>query len=64
MPEKENKILTGFRLTKHNIDYIDKLSAKLGLNRTNVVDMIITLVRKEQNLLPELIKKQLEDNTV
>ena len=63
MPEKENKIHTGFRLSKNNLDYIDGLSKTFGITRTNVVDMIFTLIRKDKKTLLNLIKKQLEDRS-
>jgi biotin operon repressor len=60
MSGKENKIHTGFRLSKNNVDFIQKISDSLGLTRTNVVDMIITILRNDKTLLSELIKKQIE----
>lgn len=59
MSTKENKIHTGFRLSKSNIDYIDDLGKSLGLTRTNIVDMMITLLRKDKSILISLIKNQI-----
>lgn len=60
MPKKETKIHTGFRLSKMNIQLLDSLSEKLGLNKTNVVDLILTSVRNDENLLINLIQKSLK----
>jgi hypothetical protein len=60
MSKKEAKIHTGFRLTKKNIQLLDSMSEKLGLNKTNVVDMILTSVGNDENLLINLIQKSLK----
>jgi biotin operon repressor len=57
--EKDQKIHTGFRLSKPNIDFVEKVASNLGLTRTNVVDMILTLVRSDQEILMKMIKERL-----
>ena len=60
MSKKETKIHTGFRLSKKNLQLLDNMSEKLGLNKTNVVDMILTSVGNDENLLINLIQKSLK----
>ncbi|MBI4645024.1 MAG: hypothetical protein HY738_00125 [Bacteroidia bacterium] len=57
---KENKIHTGFRLSKDNYDLLGKYEKNLGISRTGVVDMILTVVRKDEKLLLNLIGKALK----
>ena len=57
--DKDHKIHTGFRLSKQNIEFLEKVADNLGLTRTNVVDMILTMVRKDKNVLLKLLKNQL-----
>ena len=57
--KKENKQLTGFRLSKNNLDFIENTADSLGLNRTGALDMILTIVRKDKGLLLKLIQKAL-----
>ncbi len=63
MSAKENKVLTGFRLSKKNIEFIDKIGGSLGLNRTSVLDMFITIIRRNNDVLMGLIKNALNEKT-
>lgn len=56
MAKKETKVHTGFRLSKNNLDFIEDMGNSLGLNKTNVVDMILTVVRNDTALVVRLIK--------
>ncbi len=58
---KQKKILTGFRLTEGNVRFIEDTGKKLGINKTSVLDMMITIVRKDKQLLSGLIEKALDD---
>ncbi len=57
MVKKDNKIHTGFRLSQQNIKFIEKTGSSLGLNKTNTLDMLITIIRTNPKTLTELITK-------
>jgi hypothetical protein len=57
MSVKEKKVHAGFRLTKKNIDLIKELENSLGINKTSVVDMILTMVGKDKEHFAKLIRK-------
>ena len=61
MKEQKNnvdlKIHTGFRLTSDNYKLLEKLEGDLGLNKTGVVNMILTLIDNDRNVLVNLISK-------
>ncbi|MGQ8338483.1 hypothetical protein ACUNWD_18145 [Sunxiuqinia sp. A32] len=58
---KQKKILTGFRLSEGNVKFIEETGQKLGINKTSVLDMMITVVRKDKHLLSGLIEKALDE---
>lgn len=55
MPTKDNKIHTGFRLSRQNLQFIEKTGSSLGLNKTNTLDMLITIMRNNPNTVSNLI---------
>lgn len=59
MSDKEAKIHTGFRLSKQNLQFIEKTGSALGLNKTNTLDMLITVIRNDPKTLSDLITKSL-----
>ncbi|MCD4774041.1 MAG: hypothetical protein K8R41_11735 [Bacteroidales bacterium] len=59
MSNKERKIHTGFRLSKQNLKCVEDMGDSLGLNNTNVVDMILTIIRKDKSLFVKLIQNAL-----
>ncbi len=59
MTTKDNKIHTGFRLSRQNIQFIEKTGNSLGLNKTSMLDMLITIMRKDPKALTNLIQKAL-----
>ena len=61
MANDQKKILTGFRLSEGNMRFIEDTGKRLGLNKTSALDMLLTVVRKDKNLLSSLIKKALEE---
>lgn len=61
MAKEQKKILTGFRLSEGNVNFIDNTGKKLGINRTSALDMLLTLMRKDKKLLSSLIQKALEE---
>ena len=61
MPNKDLKIHTGFRLSRKNIQFIEKTGDSLGLNKTSTLDMLITIIRTNPNTLTSLITKALSD---
>ena len=52
----EEKIHTGFRLTKNNYKLLEELENDLGINKTSVMNMILNLIKKDKAVLIELIK--------
>jgi len=61
MVKKDNKIHTGFRLSQQNIRFIEKTGSSLGLNKTNTLDMLITIIRTNPKTLTELITKAMSE---
>jgi len=57
MSKKEKKIHTGFRLSKENYKMLEIYENNLGLNKTGVIDMILTVIRKDEKLMIYLIRK-------
>ncbi len=57
MPGRDNKIHTGFRLSKQNIKFIEDKGKALGLNKTNMLDMLITVMRNNPKALSNLIQR-------
>ena len=58
---KEKKVHTGFRLSQSNLELLEEYERSLGINKTNVMDMILTVIRKDDQLMIDLIRKALED---
>lgn len=54
---KEKKIQTGFRLTKENHDLLKFYEKSLGLNRTGVLELILTVSAKDKKMMLSLLKK-------
>ena len=52
----ELKIHTGFRLTKNNFQLLEDLENDLGINKTSVINMILSLIKKDKSILINLIK--------
>jgi len=52
----EEKIHTGFRLTKKNYNLLEELENDLGINKTSVMNMILSLIKKDKSVLINLIK--------
>jgi ribosomal protein L30/L7E len=59
MAKEENKTFVGLRLSKENLQLIDKISQSLGLNKTSSIELILTVVRKDEKLLMKMIQKAL-----
>jgi len=59
MPSKELKIHTGFRLSKQNLVFIEKMGKSLGLNKTNALELLITILRNDPETIKVLIQKAL-----
>jgi len=55
MAVKDKKVPTGFRLSPENMRLLDDLENSLGLNRSSVVNMILTLVRNNRNTMIQLL---------
>lgn len=52
----EEKVHTGFRLTKNNYKLLEDLEQELGINKTSVMNMILYLIQKDKSVLIDLIK--------
>lgn len=61
MSDKDIKIHTGFRLSRQNLQFIEKTGSSLGLNKTNTLDMLITVMRSDPGTLTKLISKVLTE---
>ncbi len=61
MPTKDNKIHTGFRLSQQNLKFIEDKGKSLGLNRTNMLDMLITIMRNNPKAVSNLIQKAITE---
>lgn len=55
--QKEKKIHTGFRITKENHDLLKFYEKSLGLNRTGVLELILTVSGKDKKMMLSLLKK-------
>jgi hypothetical protein len=56
----ELKIHTGFRLSQENYKLLEKLEKDLGINKTSVVNMILSLIEKDKSILVNLIKSAIK----
>lgn len=56
----ELKIHTGFRLTKNNYKLLENLEKDLGINKTSVINMILSLIEKDKSVLINLIKSAIK----
>ena len=61
MSAKDTKIHTGFRLSRQNLQFIEKTGESLGLNKTSTLDMLITVMRNNPGTLTSLITKVLTE---
>lgn len=52
----EQKIHTGFRLTKKNYQLLEDLENDLGINKTSVMNMILSLIKKDKSVIINMIK--------
>lgn len=55
MTKKGNKIPQGFRLSQENITLLEELENSFGINKTSIVDMILTLIRRDKRIIISLI---------
>jgi hypothetical protein len=56
----ETKVHTGFRLTKNNYKLLEELENDLGINKTSIMNMILTLIKKDKSVLIGLIKSAIK----
>ncbi|MEL7587675.1 MAG: hypothetical protein AAGU19_13250 [Prolixibacteraceae bacterium] len=61
MKKGNKKILTGFRLSESNLKFIEETGEKLGMSKTSVLDMMLTVVRRDKAMLTDLIRNALHD---
>jgi len=53
------KISQSFRLSKQNLVFIENMGKSLGLNKTNALEMLITILRNDPATIKVLIQKAL-----
>lgn len=58
------KIHTGFRLSKENYKLLENLEQNLGINKTSVVNMILSLIEKDKSILLNLIKSAINKDVI
>lgn len=61
MRKGNKKILTGFRLSEGNLKFIEETGEKLGMNKTSVLDMLLTVIRRDKEVLTDMIRKALQE---
>ncbi len=61
MRKGNKKILTGFRLSEGNLKFIEETGEKLGMNKTSVLDMLLTVIRRDKGVLTDMIRKALQE---
>jgi len=54
---KSNKIHTGFRLSKSNHDLLTYYQKTLGISKTSVLELLLTVVAKDKKLMLNLMSK-------
>jgi len=54
---KEKKIHTGFRITKENHELLKFYEKNLGLNKTGVLELILTVAGRDKKMMLSLLKK-------
>jgi len=54
---KEKKVHTGFRITKENVELLKFYEKSLGLSRTGVLELILTVSGKDKKMMLGLLKK-------
>ncbi|HAG17178.1 MAG TPA: hypothetical protein DCG69_11770 [Bacteroidales bacterium] len=54
---KEKKIHTGFRITKENHELLSFYEKNLGISRTSVLELILTVSGKDKSMMLTLLKK-------
>jgi len=52
----DSRVHTGFRLTQKNYKLLEELENDLGINKTSVINMILSLIKKDKSVLINLIK--------
>jgi len=56
----QHKVHTGFRLTKTNYKLLEDLEKDLGINKTSVINMILSLIKKDKTVLINLLKSAIK----
>jgi len=54
---KQNKIQTAFRLSKTNVDLLSYYQKNLGISRTSVLELLLTIIAKDKKLMLKLMAK-------
>jgi len=53
---KDKKIHTGFRISKENHELLKFYEKNLGLNKTGVLELILTISGKDKKMMLTLLK--------
>lgn len=56
---KEKKVHTGFRISKQNHELLQFYEQQLGLNRTGVLELILSVVGNDKTLMLKLLQDAL-----
>lgn len=53
----KNKIQTGFRLSQSSYDSLSYYQKHLGISRTSVLELLLTVAAKDKQMMLKLLKK-------
>lgn len=59
--EKQKKIHTGFRISKENLDLLKYYESNLGLSRTSVLELILTVAGKDKTMMLTLLRNAISE---
>ncbi|OYT16889.1 MAG: hypothetical protein B7C24_05475 [Bacteroidetes bacterium 4572_77] len=54
---KKQKIHTGFRLSKSNYDLLSYYEKTLGISKTSVIELVLTVAAKDKKMMLKLLQK-------
>jgi len=54
------KIHTGFRLTPNNFKLLESLEKDMCINKTAIINMILSLINKDKSILIDLLRKSID----
>ncbi|NPD45201.1 MULTISPECIES: hypothetical protein [unclassified Lentimicrobium] len=54
---KQNKIATGFRLSPSNYKILEYYQKTLGISKTSVLELLLTVAAKDKKMMLKLLQK-------